>query len=215
MVGMQNLRCLGYYEFYGCDNVSDDTKVLFPALKTFCIWDARNLIEWMGVLFPCLEELTLSGCNQLTSAPSHFPRLKKLVIRDMNSGGKVIASILSNELTTLTNLVIVNVREIAYLPEILLENNRNLSHLEIGDCEELICIAPPQSHCRASLQQLTIRQCRKLRCLPDYGLSLQTLRIEGCDILECIPIYDFPQLSMLNSNVHRSLYTIFMLSSLI
>nr|XP_011468079.1 PREDICTED: putative disease resistance protein RGA3 isoform X1 [Fragaria vesca subsp. vesca]XP_011468080.1 PREDICTED: putative disease resistance protein RGA3 isoform X1 [Fragaria vesca subsp. vesca] len=206
MVGMQNLRCMGY-EFYGYDNVSDDTKVLFPALKTLDIREARNLLDWMEVptervkVFPCLEELTLSGCNQLRSAPSHFPRLKKLVIRDMNSGGKVIASILSNELTTLTNLEIMKVREIACLPEKLLENNQNLSHLEIRYCEELTCIAPPQSHCRSTLQELTIERCRKLRCLPDYGFSLQTLRIEECDILECIPIYDFPELS---SIVHRS-----------
>ncbi|KAL6138626.1 hypothetical protein ACLB2K_063907 [Fragaria x ananassa] len=205
MEDMQNLRCLGH-EFYGYDNVTNDRMVLFPALKTLDIRWARNLIEWMGVptervkVFPCLEELTLRSCNQLRSAPSHFPRLKKLVIEDMNGGGKVIASILSNELTTLTNLVIVNVRELAYLPENLLENNQNLSHLEIGNCEELTCIAPPQSHCRAHLQQLTIRRCRKLRCLPDYGLSLRTLRIEGCDILEDIPINDFPQLSII---VHR------------
>ncbi|KAM5560156.1 hypothetical protein ABKV19_021353 [Rosa sericea] len=198
MKWMQNMRCLGY-EFYGYDRVSDEIKILFPALKTLCIECAENLIEWMEVatervtVFPCLEELTLKYCSQLRSAPSHFPSLKKLVIEDMNSGGIPIASILSNKLTTLTSLEIGRVGGLACLPERLLENNQNLAHLEIWNCEELTCIAPPQSQgfeyrC-ASLQELRISKCPKLRCLPDYGLlsSLEKLKISYCSSLESIP----------------------------
>ncbi|XP_040372230.1 putative disease resistance protein RGA3 isoform X1 [Rosa chinensis] len=199
MYSMQNLRCLGY-EFYGYDHVSDDTKVFFPALKTLLIGMAENLIEWKEVptervtVFPCLEELTLGNCSQLRSAPSHFPCLKKLVIESMDSGGIPIASILSNKLTTLTSLEIDSVSGLACLPERLLENNQNLAHLDIWGCEELTCIAPPQSqgyeYCRrASLQELIIRGCPKLRCLPDYGLlSLEKLVIRDCSSLESIPI---------------------------
>ncbi|XP_004305162.1 PREDICTED: putative disease resistance protein RGA3 [Fragaria vesca subsp. vesca] len=191
--GMQNLKCLGY-EFYGYDHISDDTEVLFPALRTLHMTQARNLIEWMGVpterveVFSFLEELTLTGCSQLRSAPSHFPSLKKLEIGDMNSGGNAIASILSDSLTTLTCLPIWNVRGPVCLPERLLENNQNLSCLEIGNCSELTCIAPPDSHCCASLQQLSILECLKLRCLPDNGLlSLIKLEIEECPEISSLP----------------------------
>ncbi|PRQ43056.1 putative P-loop containing nucleoside triphosphate hydrolase, leucine-rich repeat domain, L [Rosa chinensis] len=197
MKTMENLKCLGY-EFYGYDHESDDTKVLFRALKTLYIQEVRSLIEWMEVptgrvtVFPCLKELALKGCDQLRSAPSHFPCLKKLVIKGMNSGGSPIASILSNKLTTLTSLKIRNVRGLACLPGRLLENNQNLSCMLIDDCEEFTCIAPPQSqgfeYCCASLQELTIRGCPKLRCLPDYGLSLEKLEIINCSSLESIPI---------------------------
>ncbi|KAL6146010.1 hypothetical protein ACLB2K_056693 [Fragaria x ananassa] len=169
-----------------------------PNLVRVKMEDVRNLVEWMEVptervkVFPCLEELTLRGCDQLRSAPGHFPSLKELVIDDMNNGGIAIASILNSSLTTLSYLRIENVKGLACLPESLLGNNKNLSYLELRGCEELICIAPPQSHCCASLQQLTIRECPKLRCLPDNGLlrplSLQMLVIRECHILESIPI---------------------------
>ncbi|KAM5560048.1 putative disease resistance protein RGA3 [Rosa sericea] len=214
MEGMQNLRCLGY-EFYGYEHASDDTKDLFPALKTLHIVGASNLIEWKEVatervkVFPCLEELTLKGCDQLRSAPSHFPSLKELVIRGMNSGGILLASILSNKLTTLTSLEIREVRGLACLPERLLENNQNLAYLEIRNCEELTCIAPRQlqafEYCFASLQKLKIWRCPKLRCL--YGrlhpLSLQILESiqisehGGLPSLRQLDIYDCPQLSSL------------------
>ncbi|PRQ18322.1 putative leucine-rich repeat domain, L domain-containing protein [Rosa chinensis] len=197
---MQNMRCLGY-EFYGYDHASDDIEVLFPALKTLHIEEARKLIEWNEVstervmVFPCLEEVTLTGCYQLRSAPSHFPSLKKLVIKGMNSGGIPIASILSNSLTTLTSLEISNVRGLACLLERLLENNQNLSYMEIEYCWELTCIGPPQSqgyeYCCASLQELRIGGCPKLTCLPTglpIPLSLEKLEIRNCSSLECIPI---------------------------
>ncbi|KAL6142210.1 hypothetical protein ACLB2K_060493 [Fragaria x ananassa] len=75
---MPKLRFLGY-EFYGYGHISDDIKVLFPALKTLHI----KYVEWMeipaerGTVCPCLEELTLTGCEQLRRSPSHFPSLKR------------------------------------------------------------------------------------------------------------------------------------------
>ncbi|PRQ43423.1 putative leucine-rich repeat domain, L domain-containing protein [Rosa chinensis] len=114
---MEKLTRIGS-EFYGDNHVncgnesSKEARPLFPALKTLHIKEAPNLIEWMEaptergsrVVFPCLEELILIHCRQLTSAPSHFPSLKKLVIKGMRSEGRPITSILSNQLTTLTHL---------------------------------------------------------------------------------------------------------------
>ncbi|XP_061996731.1 probable disease resistance protein RPP1 [Rosa rugosa] len=140
-------------------------------------------------VFPYLEELTLEQCKQLRSAPSHFPSLKKLVIREVESG-MPIASILSNKLTTLTYLEVDGVKGLTSLPEGMLRNNKNLKCLKIGNCPELSCIAPHGFDCCASLESLTIWECPKLRYLSDglLSLSLKELGIQNCSSLESIPI---------------------------
>ncbi|KAM5552167.1 hypothetical protein ABKV19_026836 [Rosa sericea] len=195
MRNMQNLRYLGS-EFYGYDQISgattsDGRKTLFPALRSLHIENAENLIDWMEAgevmltaeklrVFPYLEELTLERCKQLRSAPSHFPSLKKLVIRGVESG-MPIASILSNKLTTLTHLTVHDVEGLTSLPEGTLRNNKNLESLYIWNCPELSCIAPHGFDCCASLQ--------KLRYLSDGLLpSLQELFIYSCPKITSIPI---------------------------
>ncbi|KAM5552157.1 hypothetical protein ABKV19_026826, partial [Rosa sericea] len=204
MEDMQNLRCLGS-EFYGYDQISgattsDGRKTLFPALRSLHIENAENLLDWMEAgevmltagklrVFPHLEALTLERCKQLRSAPSHFPSLKMLVIREVESG-MPIASILSNKLTTLTQLEICCVARLTRLPDGTLRNNKNLEYLSIRNCPELSCIAPHGFDCCASLQQLKIFSCPKLRYLCDrpLPLSLKELYIEDCSSLESIPI---------------------------
>ncbi|CAL9002413.1 unnamed protein product [Prunus brigantina] len=163
---------------------------LFSSLKKLSIDNAENLIEWTGAgIFPRLEELFLRNCNQLKSAPTHFPCLQKLTIDSMDSG-MPIANI-STQLTTLTHLTIRKMKELASLPEGTLKNNKNLSYLEIGDCPDLTCIAADVFGCCASLESLSISSCPNLRTLPDglhTLLSLKELIIMGCQSLECIPV---------------------------
>ncbi|XP_062004515.1 putative disease resistance protein RGA3 isoform X2 [Rosa rugosa] len=224
---MQNLRCLGS-EFYGYDHISnvattsEKTIVLFPALKTLHIEEAENLVEWVEAevlpgerlrVFPCLEELTLKKCNQLRSAPSHFPSLKKLVMQGVDSS-MPIASILSNELTTLTYLEIGAVKRLTCLPEGMLENNKNLAYLVIWGCEELTCIAPNGvQYCCESLRSVRIWRCTNLRYLPDglRPLSLEDLKIGFCPRLESISILH----SGLPSLRRLSIVCCYQLSSLI
>ncbi|XP_040373327.1 putative disease resistance protein RGA3 [Rosa chinensis] len=201
---MENLTRIGS-EFYGDDHVncgngsSKEPRPLFPALKTLHIEGAQNLIEWMeapreraSVVFPCLEELTLIKCHKLTSAPSHFPSLKKLVIEWMDSGGMPIASILSNQLTTLTYLSFLGVKGLTCLPGGMLEKNKNLAHLDISQCSDLTCISPQSQgfeYCCASLSYLRIRICHYLRYLPDGLLtpSLKEMELYYCPNLQYIP----------------------------
>ncbi|XP_040372901.1 putative disease resistance protein RGA3 [Rosa chinensis] len=202
---MQKLTRIGS-EFYGYNHVncgngsSKEARPLFPALKILHIEKARNLIEWMEaptergsrVVFPCLEELILTDCEQLTSAPSHFPSLKKLVIEDMRRGGTPIASILSNQLTTLTYLSLSDVDGLTCLPEGMLENNKNLALLDMWYCPELICISPQSQgseYCCASLSYLRIWGCMNLKYFPDGLLtaSLKELRLGFCCHLEFNP----------------------------
>ncbi|XP_061996389.1 disease resistance protein RGA2-like [Rosa rugosa] len=228
MRNMQNLRCLGS-EFYGYDQISgattsDGRKTLFPALRSLHIENAENLIDWMEAgevmltagklrVFPHLEELTLERCKQLRSAPSHFPSLKKLEIRGVESG-MPIASILSNKLTTLTDLEVVDVEGLTCLPEGTLRNNKSLKcltiwscpklrylsdgllplslkELDISDCSSLesIPIIPEQGGL-PSLRQLQIFRCPQLSSLPEglqYCTSLQELFISECSQLSSLP----------------------------
>ncbi|KAL6138821.1 hypothetical protein ACLB2K_064100 [Fragaria x ananassa] len=197
MRNMQKLRCLGS-EFYGYDRISsatsDGRNAVFPALRSLCIEEAENLTDWVetrGTLmaFPCLEQLTLSKCKQLRSTPSRFPSLKMLTIEEVDSGIP-IASILSNELTSLTHLEIHDVEGLASLPEGTLRNNKNLASLWIENCNELSCIAPNGFDCGASLELVFIQNCPKLRYLPDSLLpvSLKRFEIIDCKSLESIPI---------------------------
>ncbi|XP_028945356.2 putative disease resistance protein RGA1 [Malus domestica] len=209
------LELLGIYNFMGDKFPSWVTSSSFPALKGLHIDNARNLIEWMEaaeniMVFPCLEELFLRNCDQLRSAPSHFPSLKRLEINSTVSG-MPIANISTN-LSTLTCLTLKKIRGLDSLLEGLLKNNKNLACLEIEDCPELTCIATDVFGCCASLDSLRISTCDNLRCLPDglhTLLSLTKIAIERCDSLEFIPvihgltslcelsIVDCPQLSSL------------------
>ncbi|KAK9920488.1 hypothetical protein M0R45_029043 [Rubus argutus] len=194
MMRMENLKCLGS-EFYGYDHVSYAKAALFPALKKLRIEEARNLTEWMEAptdrlrVFPCLEKLSLIRCDKLTSAPSHFPSLKKLRIECMDSWIP-IASIVSSQLTTLIHLDIEGINGFTSLPEGMLNANKNLAHLNISGCSELTCIAS-QELVVESLQLLRIWGCPKLRYLPDGLLhSLEYMTIGDCESLESIP---FPE----------------------
>ncbi|XP_048423555.1 putative disease resistance protein RGA3 [Pyrus x bretschneideri] len=187
-------------EFLGIDNFMGEKFASwmmgspFPSLKRLRIVEPKNLIEWAEaaeniVLFPCLEELSLTNCDQLRSAPSHFPSLKNLEIESMGSG-MPLANISSN-LTTLTSLKIRSIKGLDCLPEGVLKNNKNLAYLEIRKCKDLTCITTDDVFgCCASLQSVFISKCVNLRCLPD-GLqtlvSLEELTIRHCKSLELIP----------------------------
>uniref|UniRef100_A0A7N2MVT1 Disease resistance protein RGA3 n=1 Tax=Quercus lobata TaxID=97700 RepID=A0A7N2MVT1_QUELO len=140
--GMDGVRHIGT-EFYSNNkNGSDGT--FFPALRKLNLSEMPNLVEWTDVMepatttglmvFPCLEELTIEGCSQLTSAPCHFSSLKKLDISDMRS--TTFENIIS-KLTTLTSLEACNISELACLPEKLLQNNASLMSLMISGWADL------------------------------------------------------------------------------
>ena len=75
---MDNVKCIGteFYSSYsggGSSNsrVGTDKNTWFPVLKRLVLQSMPNLVEWKdameptttGMVFPCLEELTIRGCG--------------------------------------------------------------------------------------------------------------------------------------------------------
>ncbi|KAF3947486.1 hypothetical protein CMV_026384 [Castanea mollissima] len=176
---MDNVRSIGT-EFYGNYNDGGYHKILFPCLKSLQLWRMRNLVEWTdameptttGMVFPCLKNLTIRYCEQLKSAPCHFPSLEKLDISQTNS---TTFEKISSKLTTLTSLHIWEISKLASLPEQLLKNNSSLMSLRIRDCHDLVSLSPHRDvwGFYTSLRSLYISDCKKLSYLPD---GLHTLR---------------------------------------
>ncbi|KAK7856455.1 putative disease resistance protein rga4 [Quercus suber] len=163
-----------------------------------------NLVEWKdvaepittGMVFPCLEELTINQCKQLTSAPYHFPSLKKLHISEIcNSAFENIWS----KLTTLTSLDIWDMIELTCLPEQVLQNNASLMSLEIWRCAELVSISSHQNV--TSLQSIRIIGCEKLMDLPNALLTLPSL--ETFEVIWSPNLRSFPSIQGVGSRLRK------------
>ncbi|XP_030975752.1 putative disease resistance protein RGA3 [Quercus lobata] len=151
--GMDNVTCIGTEFYNSYSGVGSSTgrdgsgrNALFPALKRLDLQRMPNLVEWKdpmdptttGMLFPCLEELTIKECRKLISAPCHFPSLKKLDIQKTCS--TTFKNIIS-KVTTLMSLEIYDISELSCLPEHLWQNNStNLMSLKIESCADLVSI---------------------------------------------------------------------------
>ncbi|XP_050256413.1 putative disease resistance protein RGA1 [Quercus robur] len=196
--GMDNVRSIGT-EFYGNYNDGGYDKILFPCLKSLQLWCMPNLVEWTdameptttGTVFPCLKNLTIRFCEQLKSAPCHFPSLEKLSISETNS---TTFEKISSKLTTLTSLHIEGISELASLPEQLLKNNSSLMSLSILRCDDLVSLSPHGDvwGFYTSLRSLQISNCKKLSYLPD---GLHTLRsLENFEVRNCPNLRSFPSI---------------------
>ncbi|BBG93366.1 hypothetical protein Prudu_001353 [Prunus dulcis] len=147
------------------------------------------LIEWKEGEFPCLEELTLLNCMELRNAPSRFPSLQKLEIRNIDQV-MAIENICS-QLTTLTHLEIRGATELTRLPVGMLENNHNLRVLHIEDCYKLSHL-PDELHVLRLLEGLTLENCPSLEFIPittqSQGMPcLRIVKIQNCKKLSSWP----------------------------
>ncbi|KAL4631988.1 hypothetical protein ACB092_04G019500 [Castanea dentata] len=216
--GMDNVRSIGT-KFYGNYNDGGYHKILFPCLKSLQLWRMRNLVEWTdameptttGMVFPCLKNLTIRYCEQLESAPCHFPSLEKLDISQTNS---TTFEKISSKLTTLTSLDISKISELASLPEQLLKNNSSLMSLSIWGCDDLVSLSPHGDvwGFYTSLRSLYISNCKKLSYLPD---GLHTLRsLENFEVRNCPNLRSFPTISCSDEVLPIGLQSCISLSSL-
>lgn len=131
------------------------------------------------------ETLIISNCIQLTTAPSHFPSLKKLIVK--NSYQFLPVQNILSKVTGLLALSITGMDDLTCVSNLLVHNNENLQSLRLHACPNLKCVRG----CGTSLKELDIEDCENLRELPEdlYKFQfLQTLSIDGCPSLEAFPI---------------------------
>ncbi|XP_071908145.1 putative disease resistance protein RGA3 [Coffea arabica] len=203
LLALQTVRSIGL-SFYGISDhstlgsystASQGPRNLFPVLKNLYLGNMRNLIEWMEPtakpvgfeqfeVFPILETLTISNCTQLTTAPSHFPSLEKLIVK--NSYQFLPVQNILSKVTGLLTLSITGMDDLTCVSNLLVHNNKNLQSLRLQTCPNLKCVRG----CGTSLRELDIKDCENLRELPEdlYEFQfLQTLSIDGCPSLEAFP----------------------------
>ncbi|CAK9184638.1 unnamed protein product [Ilex paraguariensis] len=192
---MDNVKCLGE-SFYGYDchgsgtsHISNETEVLFPSLSRFTMRKMANLEEWIelpegsGVqAFPCLYELSIEGCPQLKSAPSHFPLLKELRYENVYNFQLKSAP---------TKLEIDGLDDLTSLRDQPFQDYKYLEVLEISNCPKLTQVPYLRGYDTTScLRSLEIKDCEQLSNLPD-GLnthpSLEILNVNWCPNLNSIP----------------------------
>ncbi|KAK4566197.1 hypothetical protein RGQ29_002429 [Quercus rubra] len=221
---MDNVTCIGteFYINYGGERSSNSgggsgRNVVFPALKTLLLENLPNLVEWKDAMelttietvFPCLEELTITSCDQLTSAPYHFPSLKELDISNIKS---TAFECIVSKLTTLTSFQSFRISGCKKLSElsIALLTLPSLETFEVRSCPNLRSfpslqgagsllrslviswgdeVLPTALQSCTSLSSLSIQDCPNLILIPELRKlhSLTMLRICDCPNLKSIP----------------------------
>ncbi|GLU15043.1 hypothetical protein SLE2022_315730 [Rubroshorea leprosula] len=201
--GMENVKRMGHeLRPSGAESIR-----LFPALKTLIVSDMERLEEWVEVeewdsvvedaavrsqgviVFPCLEELLISGCRLLetwwTGGFSSHHKLSQLRI-ECCSNLQAIPDL--DGLSALKKLELERCLGLTSLP-IGLVSCISLQLLQIEYCPNLNFI--PSVNGLTSLERLNLFNCDGLTCLPiglDSCYSLQRLEIESCSNL--ISIFD-------------------------
>ncbi|XP_057781729.1 disease resistance protein RGA2-like [Salvia miltiorrhiza] len=174
--GWSNLKCINS-SFYGM--VNNDTRIVFPALESFYLWDMHKLAEWAKPevsgasevkLFPRLRNLEIRGCPQLMSVPS------------------LVSSFLE--------YLRIDGIGVECLPaDWLFSNNQTLSELYIRECPNLRELRDRDSggeqsqRSFTSLRHLGIVNCKALEYLPCemIGFSLEEISLEGLSSLKNLP----------------------------
>ncbi|XP_057781719.1 disease resistance-like protein DSC2 [Salvia miltiorrhiza] len=178
---LSNLECINS-SFYGM--VNNDTRIVFPSLEKLELHRMPKLAEWAEIevsggsevkLFPRLQHLKISRCEQLMSVPSH------------------VSSCLQHLTIRWTGL--------EFLPaDWLFSNNQTLSHLEISYCSNLTELGDSRGEQSqgsfTSLRVLRIDECEALEYLPCemLGFSLEELSLANLSSLknlgrvnDCLP----------------------------
>ncbi|XP_057743169.1 putative disease resistance protein RGA3 [Arachis stenosperma] len=148
----------------------------FPRLRELTIWKCPSLRGDLPIHLSSLQSLKIEKCDELSCCVPRAPAITTLSISGKHLVGSVVEAITNTQLTCLTSL-------------------------RISDCSSHIWF--PVSAIPPSLQELWIRDCRKLEFEMDgQHHSLQELYIRSsCDSLASFSLLDsFPNLVRIHIN---------------
>ncbi|KAL8479531.1 hypothetical protein ACS0TY_026433 [Phlomoides rotata] len=180
-----SLQGSSFYVIDNCssyDGVCKETVCVFPALERLELRDMDNLRKWKGVEIPSAAQVKV------------FPRLKYLVVRYCPK----LTNICGDKLTSLENLIIEELDELACLPDWLFHNNQSLSLLTIRGCPKLKEL-PDGMQTLNSLQELSLEECPNLKSIPYSSSSRQGFTLlRRLSIKVCPKLMNFPREMMLS-----------------
>ncbi|TVU20925.1 hypothetical protein EJB05_30531, partial [Eragrostis curvula] len=200
---------------YGRDNTA--ARSAFPTLKVldldtleiFCAWEPVDIAQGQQIIFPCLEELSIFKCPELTTLPevallgasfSHgdrtarpaFPELKDLrliFLNRFNSWGVTERAFVEQQAFPKLEIVcIIRCPELTTLP-----TAPKLSELEIHQCnpqiypEILRCISLSKLEMSCEDSETTLLAERNTLELVDRNREspLKEMYLSGCNFLFC------------------------------
>ncbi|CDP15468.1 unnamed protein product [Coffea canephora] len=202
--GLDSLTSIGP-SFYGRSGVHSGSTSqrplnLFPALEDLSLDDMPNLREWMGatvddgtvVVFPVLHTMRITNCPQLATFPNYFPCLEKLEIHNTQNGSELMVYICSG-VSTLTNLSIQSVNGLTKLPNVLFQNNPNLAHLELRNCDDLAQFLDFSFDDPQTLECPNCQSILEHTCI-DSNASQHLVGLESLETLITLVVFDCPDL---------------------
>ncbi|GLT32446.1 hypothetical protein SLA2020_071140 [Shorea laevis] len=218
--GMNRVKNVGL-EFYG-DGLPSTKR--FPSLEI--LW-FQNMLEWecwssthkgdedFDDEFPSLCELMIKNCPKLTGdLPRHLPSLEKVIISHCPKLEGSLVSLpslcelniedcnkeqLKNivHLTSLTTLRIRSIRDLACLPQEMLQSLGALQTLDVSNCTELTSLWQKGTGLKniVSLEHLKIKGCSKFVSLieneQDLPGGLDDIELINCGNLEKLTLKSF------------------------
>ncbi|XP_057778266.1 putative disease resistance protein RGA3 [Salvia miltiorrhiza] len=211
----RKLKCINS-SFYGM--VNKDTRIVFPALEKFQLYQMPKLAEWAEIeisdgsevkLFPRLQHLEIKHCKQLMSVPmlGQLPNLKSLRLEGLWNL-KCINSSFYGMVNKDTHIVfpaletfqLYQMPKLAEWAEIEISDGSEvklfprLQHLEIYRCEQLMSV-PMLGHL-PNLKSLELKKLSNLECINSsfYGMVNKDTRIVF-PALEKFTLEDMPMLA--------------------
>ncbi|KAG5233413.1 disease resistance protein [Salix suchowensis] len=185
--GIGAVKCIDN-EFYSSGGRAG---VLFPALKELTLSDMDSLEEWMVLsgerdqVFPCLEKLSIEGCDKLKSIRVLFPALKELTLSDMDGleewmvpGGEG-----DQVFPCLEKLSIKGCAKLKSIP-ILFPALKELTLSSMGALEELMVPGGEGDQVFPCLEKLSIQRCAKLKSITILFPALKELTLSSMGALE-------------------------------
>ncbi|XP_028960868.1 putative disease resistance protein RGA3 [Malus domestica] len=188
---LSRLKKLEYISANESSNSKSDEMMrmsFFPSLEYLCLESCPVLKGWWRAhthdsasSFPCLSELTIMSCPNLTSMPL-YPNVVAILLDQTSS--KVVPSLVRGA-SDITHDVGIDVSVSSSSPHL-----SKLTHLTLYRIEDLECISSEGMGNLISLQSFSIQHCPNLASLPEGIASLtalQSLTIEDCPNLAALP----------------------------